>query len=195
MMRAFLPHGHMASGRRAYLMFAALLMAFFCLAVGASDRANAQAATSYRMGPDDKLRIIVYGEQQISGEYVIGGDGNVALPLIGTAKAAGLTAADFQTQLTATYGQSFLVNPRISVDIIEYRPFYILGEVNKAGQYPYRVGMTVMRAVATAEGFTYRAQKKKVAIQGPDGVERVVALTPQTLVNPGDTIRVLERYF
>ncbi|ARS26158.1 polysaccharide biosynthesis/export family protein [Sphingomonas sp. KC8] len=160
-----------------------------------ADAAPPSAPNSYRLGIDDKLRVVVYGETQLTGEYVIGSEGTVALPLIGAVKAAGLTVAEFQGAITQAYGTSYIADPKISVDIVAYRPFYILGEVNKAGQYPYRIGMSVLRAVATAEGFSYRANKKKVAIQGADGVERIVPLTPQTPVQPGDTIRILERYF
>jgi len=150
---------------------------------------------AYRLGIDDKVRMVVYGEEQLSGDYVIGSQGAIAPPLIGQVVIAGLTVDEAQRKLTDAYAASYINDPKVSLDVIEYRPFYILGEVNKAGQYPYRIGMTVLRAVATAEGFTYRANKKKVAIQGSDGIERVVRLDAQTPVQPGDTIRILERYF
>ncbi|MBB5685756.1 polysaccharide biosynthesis/export family protein [Sphingobium boeckii] len=155
----------------------------------------AQTPPVYRLGTDDKLRMVVYGEEQLSGEYIVGSEGTISPPLIGAVKVAGLTPAEAQVKVTEAYATTYVADPKISIDVIEHRPFYILGEVNKSGQYPYRIGMTVMRAVATAEGFTFRANKKKVAIQGEDGVERIVPITSQTLVQPGDTIRVLERYF
>lgn len=155
----------------------------------------ATTAAAYRLGVDDKVRLVVYGEEQLSGEYVIGSEGAISLPLVGPIEIEGLTVPQAQAKITKAYGSSYVADPKVSLDIVEYRPFYILGEVNKAGQYPYRIGMTVLRAVATAEGFTYRANQKRVAIQGSDGVERIVALTSQTPVQPGDTIRILERYF
>lgn len=161
----------------------------------AQEGAPASSGTPYRLGVDDKVRLVIYGEEQLSGEYVVGSEGAISPPLVGPVAVAGLTVGEAQALITQAYGSSYLADPKVSLDIIEYRPFYILGEVNKAGQYPFRHGMTVMRAVATAEGFTYRANKKKVAIQGDDGIERIVPLTSQTVVQPGDTIRVLERYF
>ena len=180
-----------------------LLVACFLGMVGCGDSmaqtaAGEQAAAPasiYRLGSDDKLRMVVYGEEQLTGEYVVGSDGEISPPLIGSVKVAGLTLAEAQAKITEAYGSSYVTDPKISLNVIEYRPFYILGEVNKAGQYPYRNGMTAMRAVATAEGFTYRANKKKIAIQGADGVERIVPLTAQTPIQPGDTVRILERYF
>ena len=162
---------------------------------GAAPTPAAEAAPVYRLGTDDKLRMVVYGEEQLSGEYIVGSEGTIAPPLIGAVKVAGLTPAEAQAKVTEAYATTYVADPKISIDVIERRPFYILGEVNKSGQYPYRIGMTVMRAVATAEGFTFRANKKKVAIQGEDGVERIVPITAQTPIQPGDTIRVLERYF
>ncbi len=154
-----------------------------------------QDPPAYRLGIDDKVRMVIYGEEQLSGDYVVGSQGAISPPLIGQIVIAGLTVAEAQKKLAEAYAASYINDPKVSLDVVEYRPFYILGEVNKAGQYPYRIGMTVQRAVATAEGFTYRANKKRVAIQGSDGIERIVRLDAQTPVQPGDTIRILERYF
>lgn len=189
--------------RRVLLLLAAL--SAICPAAAVEAQTEVAAATTratppatasvYRIGPDDKLRMIIYGEEQLSGEYIVGGEGTISPPLIGAINVAGLTVAEAQARITQAYSASYVADPKVSIDVIEYRPFYILGEVNKAGQYPYRIGMTVMRAVATAEGFTHRANQKKVAIQGTDGIERVVPLDSRTQVQPGDTIRILERYF
>lgn len=159
----------------------------------------ASAATEvpiYRLGADDKVRINVYGEDPLNAEYLVGSDGNISFPLIGMVQAKGLSLAELQALLTLRLAQSAINDPKVSVDIVEYRPFYVLGEVQKAGQYPYRTGMTVMAAIATAGGFTYRANEKIVMIQRfGETVERRLPLSPQTIVLPGDTIRVKERYF
>lgn len=150
----------------------------------------------YRLGADDKVRINVYGEEELNAEYLVGSDGNISFPLIGMVEAKGLTLAELQAVLTRRLAESMLNDPKVSVDIVEYRPFYVLGEVQKAGQYPYRTGMTVLAAVATAGGFTYRANEKTVMIQRfGETEERSFPMSPQTLVAPGDTIRVKERYF
>jgi len=182
---------------RASIGLAALLCMGF--AVGAEARTEAsdvvQPVPVYRLAPDDRLKIIVYGEDDLSGEYLVGSDGNLSFPLIGMVKATGLTLAEVQAALTTRLGAGYLNSPKVSADIVAYRPFYILGEVNKAGQYPYRVGLTVNAAVATAGGFTYRANHKSIAIQHAGAGEEKIRLTPDLLVNPGDTIRVLERFF
>lgn len=177
----------------------ALLLCSGCASGGASaaDVAPASMTTPvYRLAPDDKIKITVYGEDALTGEYLVRSDGNISFPLVGAVKASGLTLAEFQAALTAKLGETALNDPKVTADIEEYRPFYILGEVNKAGQYPYRVGMTVNAAVATAGGFTYRANHKTVAIQhrGEAG-EQKYRLRPDLQILPGDTVRVLERFF
>ncbi|WP_380872507.1 polysaccharide export protein [Sphingomonas sp. DBB INV C78] len=150
----------------------------------------------YRLGADDKVRINVYGEDALNAEYLVGSDGNISFPLLGMVEAKGLTIAELQALLTRRLAETAINDPKVSVDVVEYRPFYVLGEVQKAGQYPYRTGMTVMAAIATAGGFTYRANEKTVMIQRfGETVEKSFPLSPQTIVLPGDTIRVKERYF
>lgn len=167
---------------------------------GTPDVTAAPAATSeipvYSLGADDRLRINVYGEDALNAEYLVGSDGNISFPLIGMIQAKGLTIAELRAELTRRLGESALNDPKVSVDVVEYRPFYVLGEVQKAGQYPYRTGMTVVAAIATAGGFTYRANQKTVMIQRfGTPAEESYRLGPQTIVLPGDTIRVKERHF
>lgn len=168
------------------------------LAVAAESDAVAVVRTipEYRMGSGDKIRVITFGEEALTGEFSIGGSGMVSLPLIGEVKAAGLSVPEFQSQVEARLKEGYLKEPRVSVEVLNYRPFYILGEVEKPDTYPYTNGLTVLNAVATAGGFTYRANTKKVFIKRSDStVEQEFPLTSQTLVAPGDTIRVGERFF
>ncbi|WKL58592.1 polysaccharide biosynthesis/export family protein [Asticcacaulis sp. ZE23SCel15] len=153
-------------------------------------------AYSYKMGADDKIRVIVFGEPDLSGEFVVNGQGTVALPLIGEVKAVGLTVRELQEQYAAVLREGYLKDPRVSIEVLTFRPFYVLGEVSRPGEYPYVNGMTVMNAIARAQGFTYRANKKKVYIKSANSAEeRAVDLTQTLTVQPGDTIRVTERYF
>lgn len=150
----------------------------------------------YRLGSADKIRVITYGEESLTGEFTVGGSGKVSLPLIGEVEAVGLTAREFQERVEAALKNGYLKDPRVSVEVLNYRPFYILGEVNKPGEYPYTNGLTVLNAVATAEGFTYRANKGKVFIKRADATkEEEFPLTGTTKVAPGDTIRIGERFF
>lgn len=150
----------------------------------------------YRLGSADKLRVNVFGEPSLSGEFIVGPDGAIALPLIGNVKAAGLTTREIGANITAGLADGYLREPRVSVDVLTYRPYYILGEVNRPGEYPYSAGLTVLNAVATAQGFTYRANQRRVYIKNADSVqETLYPLTSATPVQPGDTVRIGERFF
>jgi polysaccharide export outer membrane protein len=158
--------------------------------------ATASAGYEYRLGSGDKIRLIVFGEPDLSGEFMISGDGVVSLPLIRDVRAAGLTATQLQMQIESAFKEGYLKDPRVSIEVLTFRPFYILGEVVKPGEYPYSNGITVVNAVALASGFSYRANQKKVFIRHAGATsEEEVPLTSATLVAPGDTIRIAERYF
>lgn len=183
--------------------FLAVLIAFSLLSMaavaGAQQAAPATAASSvlvYKLGPDDKVRINVYGEDALNAEYQVGSDGNISFPLIGMVQANGLTVSELQVLITRQLTEKAINDPKVSIDVVQYRPFYILGEVQNSGQYPYRTGMTVTAAIATAGGFSYRANEKTVMIQRfGETSEKSYPLGPQTVVQPGDTIRVKERFF
>lgn len=164
-------------------------------AVSASP-APAAADAGYRLGAADKVRVIVFNEPTLSGEFTVGDSGMLSLPLIGTVQALGRSTRELTDDITAKLADGYLINPRVSLDVLTYRPFYILGEVTKPGEYPYSAGLTVMNAVARAEGFTYRANKRRVFIKrAGQPQEQRVDLTPDLQVMPGDTIRIGERYF
>jgi len=150
----------------------------------------------YLLGAGDKVRVTVYGEPTLSGEFFVTGSGLMSLPLIGEIKAGGLTVGQFQDTVQKSLSDGYLKEPRVSAEVLTFRPFYILGEVEKPGTYPYTAGLTVLNAVATASGFTYRADKKNVYIKhNGETTEVKGALTPSTQVAPGDTIRIGERFF
>jgi len=151
---------------------------------------------SYRLGAGDKVKVTIFGEPDLSGTYSISGEGKVSAPLVGDIQAAGLTAPELQAALETTYRQGYLKDPKVNVEVMSFRPFYILGEVKLPGEYPYDNGMTVVKAVAMAQGFTYRADEKHVFIKHLNGIkEDEVPLTSNAPVAPGDTIRIAERYF
>lgn len=162
---------------------------------GAMEEATREVP-EYRLGPADRVKITVFGEEALTGEFVVGGNGRISMPLIGDVEAAGLTISMLQESISTALQQGYLNNPRVSGEIMTYRPFYILGEVNKPGEYPFTNNLSVLNAVATAEGFTYRANTKVVYIKRADGdSERAYPLTTATQVAPGDTIRIGERFF
>ena len=151
---------------------------------------------AYLLGSSDKVRVTVYGEPTLSGEFFVTGSGLVSLPLIGEVKAAGLTLSQFQQAVQTSLSDGYLKDPRVSAEVLTFRPFYILGEVSKPGTYPYTSGLTVMNAVATAGGYTYRADKKQVFVKRNGATEeQKLTLDPTVTVAPGDTIRIGERFF
>ena len=179
--------------------WAVVALALACAGCGSEPVASTNSVAVvpiYHLAPDDRLKITVYGEPDLTGEFLVGSDGNVSFPLIGMIQANGMTLAELQAQISQVLAKRFLKDPKVTADVIGYRPFYVLGEVNRAGSYPYRAGITVNAAVATAGGFTYRANHRAVAIQryGTTGEQRY-RLTADLQVGPGDTIRVLERFF
>jgi polysaccharide biosynthesis/export protein len=158
--------------------------------------ASAAPAGSYVLGPNDRIRLKVYGEADITGEYEIDSNGNVSVPLAGHVKAAGLTTRQLERSITSALSKGIVRDPRVNVEIALYRPYYILGEVKKSGEYPYRLGLTVMDAIASAGGFTYRANENKVYLRrSGGGAEEIYALDAPVPVFPGDNIRIPERYF
>jgi polysaccharide export outer membrane protein len=163
---------------------------------GAQPLPSAPSAASYVLGPNDRIRLKVYGEPDIAGEYEVDSNGQVSIPLAGHIKAAGLTTKQLEHSITSTLAKGIVRDPRVNVEIALYRPYYILGEVKKSGEYPYRLGLTVMDAVASAGGFTYRANESKVYLRRfGAGAEETYALDAPILIFPGDNIRIPERYF
>jgi protein involved in polysaccharide export with SLBB domain len=149
---------------------------------------------SYRLDAGDKVRITVFNEENLSGEFEIDGRGALAYPLVGTIAAQGLTPRELEQALVTKLNQGYLRDPSVSVEVLSYRPFYILGEVRTPGSYPYVNDMTVLNAVALAGGYTYRARTSSAVIKrsGSDTEETV---DPTTQVFPGDMITIKERYF
>jgi protein involved in polysaccharide export with SLBB domain len=151
----------------------------------------------YRLGPGDRLRIIVFGEKDMTGEFAVDGTGLLSFPLIGQIKAGGLTAEGLERAITNKLKPDYLRDPKVSVVVLTYRPFYIVGEVKTPGSYAYVTGMSVINAVALAGGFTYRAKESSFYLDrsGKDGKKTRIDASPETQVQPGDVITVRERYF
>jgi polysaccharide export outer membrane protein len=155
-----------------------------------------QQGAVYRLGPGDQLHVIVYGETDLTGDYTVSPVGTIAFPLIGEVPANGLTPDQMSQAIAAGLEQGYMRHPQVSAAIASYRPFFILGEVTHPGTYPFSAALTVRGAVAVAGGFTYRANEGRVFIRhaGEQG-EHPYRLDAATLVQPGDTIRIGERFF
>jgi protein involved in polysaccharide export with SLBB domain len=147
----------------------------------------------YTLGPGERVRVTVFRHEQLSGEFQVDGSGSVSLPLIGDVPAQDLTTRQLETRIADTLkNEGYLVNPRVSVEVMTYRPFYILGEVNNPGQYEYTNGMTVTNAVALAGGYTYRADGDDIEIRRSGCA---VSADATTQVLPGEVVFVPERFF
>ena len=150
----------------------------------------------YQLASGDRLRVIVFGQDNLSNSFSVDGAGNIAMPLVGLVHAQGLTTAELARSLEARLRQGFLRDPSVSVEVEAYRPFFVLGEVTAAGQYPFVNGMTVQNAIAVAGGFTPRGAQDTVDLTRMVQGRPITASVPVTFsVRPGDTIQVRERFF
>lgn len=147
----------------------------------------------YTLGSEDKIRLTVFGEEQLSGEFLVDSSGSVSIPLVGEVRAGGLTLRQFEAGVAAKLKQGYLQDPKVNAEVVNFRPIYVIGEVKKPGQYPYVSNMTLQKAVALAEGYTYRANESSAEIiRNGQKFRADGGMTP---LLPGDEIRVLERYF
>jgi polysaccharide biosynthesis/export protein len=150
----------------------------------------------YRLDSGDRLRVIVFGQDNLSRVYSVDTSGNVSMPLIGSVRARGLSTVQLGLDIEAELRRKYIKDPKVSVEIDAYRPFFILGEVRRPGGYPYVNAMTVEGAVALAEGYTERAKKRVMRLTRKfGGLMSTVMVPPDYPVQPGDTIYVLERIF
>jgi polysaccharide export outer membrane protein len=173
-----------------------LRISLCAVAIGAAGASVVAAETEYKLGSGDQVRITVFGQQDLSGEFQVDGSGSVALPLIGNVPAGGATVRQLQDRIADRLRPDYLKNPRVNIEVLNYRPFYIIGEVQKPGSYPFVNGMTVVNAVALAGGYTYRARENEVLVtRANDPDRRKQRAGHDTVVLPGDVIEVPERFF
>ena len=162
---------------------------------GGDGEATRLSAPAYTMDSGDRLRVVVFRHEDLSGEFLVDGTGTFSMPLIGNVDAVGLTARQLEERIAERLRDGYLVDPQVSIEVLNFRPFFILGEVNQAGQFPYASGMTVLNAVALAGGFTFRAKEDAITVQRGGSNSPEVVVTPDTAILPGDIVRVPERFF
>lgn len=151
----------------------------------------------YHLAAGDQVRIITFSDEQLTGDFRVNDGGNIALPLLGPVHAEGLTTNQLERKVVQTLQQKNLYrDPSVAVEVISYRPVFVLGEVAKPGQYPYQPGMSVVTAVAVAGGFTYRAVQDTASIvRITKGKSEEFKADRESLVRPGDVITIFERRF
>lgn len=196
--RAVRPVARKSAVAMAMVMSAALLVCMVPASIEsalAADTAE-EVDTVYQLDTGDRIKVTVFGHEDLSGEFEVDGTGRVAMPLIQFVEVGGLSVREAESAIEAKLSPDYLKNPKASVEILNYRPFYILGEVENPGSYQYVTGMTVLESVALAGGFTYRArQKKMTVIRAADPEKKKVRALIGTKVLPGDVIEVPERRF
>jgi polysaccharide export outer membrane protein len=188
------------SRRRSFLLaIPSLLAVASCAGPGADLPSLPEAAEApYRLGPGDQIRITVFNDPRLTGDFRVTDTGVIALPLVGTVPAGGRTTDEVRRSIETTMRQRGLfTQPSVALEIIEYRPIFVLGMVERGGQTPYQPGMTVLSAVAVAGGFNYRALTDYVAVTriGEDGRAREYRAERNALLRPGDVVNVFERRF
>jgi polysaccharide export outer membrane protein len=157
---------------------------------------HAQNTAAYQLGVGDKIHIIVYDEPDLTGDFDVNDQGIVSLPLIGQVHVAGMSLSEAQDVITQKYGANYLVNPRVNVQILNYRPFYVIGEVKNPGSYPYVSGMTVLNAVALAGGYTPRGNENNIVVKhADDPAAQEQKIGENDPVKPGDIIRINQKLF
>ena len=157
---------------------------------------HAQSAGDYQLGSGDTIKITVFGQEDLSIETLLGDSGKIEYPFLGRIQASGKTLTELQQDILGGLKGDYLVNPNVSVTIVEYRPFFIDGEVKKPGGYPFQPGLTVRKAAALAGGFTERASLSKIFIvRSNDPQQTSVNINANALVQPGDIITVRQSYF
>ncbi|MFD1694623.1 polysaccharide biosynthesis/export family protein [Roseibium aestuarii] len=150
----------------------------------------------YRLDSSDQVRVIVFGQDTLSNNYVVDQAGYISFPLIGAVAARGKTQMELAAEISRKLKQGYLRDPDVSVEVATYRPFFIMGEVQNPGQYSYVAGMTAQNAIATAGGFSARAQQQDVDLTRQVNGEILNGRVPiSDPIRPGDTIYVRERYF
>ncbi len=158
----------------------------------------AAESLEYTLAPGDRIRIAVFGEEALTGDFVISSSGNLLFPLVGNLGASSKTVEELQAALTAALADGYLKDPRVTIQVVAFRPFYILGEVARPGDYPVSTGLTLAQAVSQAGGYSYRANTRKIFIKrANDTTERLIDLRKAgpVIVRAGDTIRIAERHF
>lgn len=156
---------------------------------------SVSANSSYILGPGDKVEIKVFGQEDLTVETLLSNSGQINYPFFGEIKVIGLTVKQVEKLIYKGLKGNYLVNPNVYVHVVEYRPFYIHGEVNRPGGYPYQPGLTVNQAIALAGGLTERASKDKIYLFKEKSKKTQTSASLTYKVNAGDTILIKQRFF
>ena len=185
-----------ASARTASFLMPCLLWLASCTG-GDLPLLSQPSAGPYTLGTGDQIRLTVFGQPQLSTTYFVSPQGTISVPLVGDVPASGRTTGQLGTEVAEDLrGRRMVVDPSVSVDILTYRPVYVLGEVEKPGAYPYQPGLTTLSAVALAGGFTYRGVTSSgTVVRTLNGLAQRGRVLPDSFLQPGDVLTIAERFF
>ena len=171
-----------------------LILSLVLVLLGSIPNANANTQGPYVLGAGDKIEIKIYGQEDLYTSTLLGNSGTINYPFLGEIKVSGLTIKQLERLITKGLKGDYLISPNVEAQVIEYRPFYIHGEVKKPGAYPYQPGMSINQAVALAGGLTERASKDKISLF-KEGNKHSITASLSSNVSPGDTITIEQRFF
>jgi polysaccharide export outer membrane protein len=198
----FMPTGSASRASITILLLGALALPGCRQTVGSFPSENApmkviDPAEGYRIEPGNRVRVIVFNEQNLSGDFTVDHTGNISLPLVGTIAASGVTAKVLVERIQERLRrENYMQDPNVAVEVQTFRPFYVLGEVRQPGEFPYTTGVTVLSAIARAGGYDYRAmQNEVVLVRQVDGEQKEYRAVERTPLLPGDIVKVMEKRF
>jgi len=149
----------------------------------------------YTLDTGDVVRVMVYGDADLTQSYAVDDAGAVALPLVGPIQVRGTTTKVAAARIAAALSNGFMRDPNVAVEVATYRPFFIQGEVATPGQFTYVYGMTVRAAISTAGGFTDTADRSQALVYRRQGSEMAKGTVDLDFpIYPGDTVVILERW-
>jgi polysaccharide biosynthesis/export protein VpsN len=175
--------------------FLVLFLLGVAFALGPAQAGAADSLPGYQLSAGDKVRIAVFGEPDLSVSERVSDRGTISYPLLGELKAAGLSASDLERLITSRLKGPYLVDPKVTVSVDEYREFFVMGQVNRPGSYPYAPGLTVRKAISIAGGFTERASRGKIFVVSEKGPQEEHKVGESDAIGPGDTVVVKESFF
>ncbi|WP_406828063.1 polysaccharide biosynthesis/export family protein [Microbulbifer sp. ARAS458-1] len=175
---------------------AAVVLAVCAFTSAVIAQSDLKTVGDYQLGSGDKIQISVYGEEDLTLETTLSDSGVINYPFLGELKVVGLTVSSLEAVIVNGLKPDYLINPNVHVSILEYRPFFINGEVEKPGGYPFQPGLTISKAAALAQGFTERASYNKIfIIRGDDASQSREKAELNTLLRPGDIVTVEQSFF
>lgn len=188
---------------RRFMLFGAALLLSLSVYSSEADSSALRSSQQYLLGAGDVISIGVYDEPDLSLEVRIGLSGSISYPLLGDVKVAGLTPKEVELKLLQGLKGPYLIDPSVTVSIVEYRPFYVTGEVSKPGSYAFHPGLTIDKAISIAGGFTDRASKRRIFVINDGSAAREgevitsdkIPVTLADVVRPGDVITVEQSIF